>query len=78
MRTLTLVLVALAVAGHGAAQRRARIGPTVFDDSIEDGSGGSHSFTSVWRSFAFLSGETAKLAWRVRYGDLSNDNCVAS
>src|SRR5467141_967167 len=77
MRTLTLVLVALAVAGHGAAQRRARIGPTVSTISIEDGSGGSHSFTSFGGSFAFLTGDDGEIGVAVsRYGDLSNDNCV--
>ena len=77
MRTLTLVLVALAVAGHSAAQRRARIGPTVSTISIEDGSGGSHSFTSFGGSFAFLTGDDGEIGVAVsRYGDLSNDNCV--
>ena len=37
MRTLTMVFIALAVAGNGAAQRRARVGPTVSSISIEDG-----------------------------------------
>jgi len=79
MRTLTLVLVALAVGSPGgaAAQRRARIGPTVSTISIEDGSGGSHSFTSFGGSFALLSGDDGEIGVAVsRYGDLSNDNCV--
>ena len=77
MRTLTLVLVALAVAGSAAAQRRARIGPTVSTISIEDGSGSSHSFTSFGGSFAFLSGDDGEIGVAVsRYGDLSNNSCV--
>src|SRR5881628_2486683 len=64
MRTLTMVFIALAVAGNGAAQRRARVGPTVSSISIEDGAGGSQSFTSFGGSLAFL------------YGDLSSSSCV--
>jgi hypothetical protein len=77
MRTLTLVLLALAAAGSAGAQRRARIGPTASTISIEDGSGGSHSFTSIGGSFAFLSGDDGEIGVAIsRYGDLSNDNCV--
>lgn len=77
MRTLTVVLVALAVAGSAGAQQRARLGPTVSTISIEDGSGSSHSFTSFGGSFAFLSGDDGEIGVAVsRYGDLSNNSCV--
>jgi len=77
MRTLTLLLIALAVAGSAVAQRRARIGPTVSTISIDDGSGSSHSFTSFGGTFAFLSGDDGEIGAAVsRYNDLSNNNCV--
>ena len=77
MRTLTIVLIALAVAGNAVAQRRARIGPTVSTVSIEDGVGGSHSFTSFGGSLAFLSGDDGEVGVGVsRYGDLSSNSCV--
>lgn len=77
MRTLMLLLSALAVAGNAVAQRRARIGPTVSTISIDDGSGSSHSFTSFGGTFALLSGDDGEIGVAVsRYGDLSNDNCV--
>jgi len=77
MRTLTIVLIALASAGNAAGQRRARIGPTVSSISIEDGSGGSQSFTSFGGSLAFLSGDDGEVGLGVsRYGDLSSNSCV--
>jgi hypothetical protein len=77
MRTLVLTFTALAIAGTLAAQRRARIGPTVSTIAIEDASGGSHSFTSFGGSFAFLSGDDGEIGVGAsRYGDLSNNNCV--
>lgn len=77
MRILSLVLVALMVAGSAAAQRRVRLGPTVSSISIEDGSGGTHAFTSFGGSLAFLSGDDGEVGVGVsRYGDLSNDNCA--
>ena len=77
MRTLSLVLVALAVAGSSAAQRRARIGPTVSSISIENGSGGSDAFTSFGGSVALLSGDDGEFGVGVsRYGDLSSNSCV--
>ncbi len=77
MRTLTIVLIALAVAGNAVAQGRARIGPTISTVSIEDGVGGSHSFTSVGGSLAFLSGDDGEVGVGVsRYGDLSSNSCV--
>jgi hypothetical protein len=76
MRTLFMALVALAIAGSAAAQRRARIGPTVSTVSIDDGSG-SHSFTSFGGSFALLSGDDGEIGAGIsRYGDLSNNTCV--
>ena len=77
MRTLTLVFLALATAGNAVAQRRARIGPTVSSISIEDGSGGSQSFTSFGGSLAFLTGDDGEIGVGVsRYGDLSSSSCV--
>jgi hypothetical protein len=78
MRILSLVLVALViVSGRVAAQRRARIGPTISSIAIEDGSGGTHAFNSFGGSLAFLSGDDGEVGLGVsRYGDLSNDNCV--
>jgi len=79
MRTLTILVIALACVprGHVAAQRRARIGPTVSSISIEDGSGSSHSFTSFGASVAFLTGDDGELGIGVsRYGDLSSNSCV--
>src|SRR5437762_2336517 len=77
MRTLSLILVALAVAGTCAAQRRARIGPTVSSISIENGSGLSDGFTSFGGSLALLSGDDGEFGVGVsRYGDLSNNSCV--
>src|SRR5438309_2991930 len=77
MRTLTIVLIALAVAGNVAAQRRARIGPTVSSISIEDGAGSSRSFTSFGGSLAFLSGDDGEIGVGIsRYGNLSSSNCV--
>jgi hypothetical protein len=76
MRTLAIVLIALALAGSTAAQRRARIGPTVSNISIDDGSG-NHSFTSFGGTFAFLSGDDGEVGAAIsRYGDLSNNSCV--
>src|SRR5437773_12262228 len=77
MRTLTIVLIALAAAGNAVAQRRARIGPTVSSISLENGSGGSNSFTSFGGSLAFLSGDDCEVCVGVSpYGDLSNNRCV--
>src|ERR1700716_2574178 len=77
MRTLTIVFIALAAAGNAAAQRRARIGPTVSSISLENGSGGSNSFTSFGGSLAFLSGDDGEVGVGVsRYGDLSSNSCA--
>lgn len=76
MRTLTLVLVALAFAGSAHTQRRARIGPTVSTISLEDGSG-SHSFAAFGGALAVLSGDDGEIGAAIsRYGDLSNNTCV--
>lgn len=77
MRTLTLILIALAIAGDAAAQRRARIGPTVSTVSLENGSGTSDSYTSFGGSIAFLSGDDGEIGVGIsRYGDLSNNPCL--
>lgn len=77
MRTFMLIVVALAVAGPVAAQRRARIGPIVSSIAIVDGSGGSHSFTAFGGTLAFLSGDEGEIGLGVsRYGDLSSNTCV--
>lgn len=74
---LGLAVAALALPDAAAAQRRARIGPTVSSISIEDGSGTSQSFTSFGGSFAFLSGDDGEIGVAVnRYGDLSSNTCV--
>src|SRR5258708_13924550 len=77
MRTPSMVLIALVIAGSAAAQRRARIGPTVSSISIEDGAGGSQSFTSFGGTLAFLSGDDGEIGVGIsRYGDLSSNSCV--
>jgi len=77
MRTLSLVLSALVVAGSSAAQRRARIGPTVSSISLENGSGGTNSFTSFGGAVALLSGDDGEFGIGVsRYGDLSSSSCT--
>ena len=77
MRTILIIVSALTLAGHLAAQRRARIGPVVSTISIEDGSGNTHSYTSFGGSVAFLSGDDGEIGIGIsRYGDLSSDNCV--
>ena len=77
MRTLTIVLIALAVAGNAVAQRRVRIGPTVSSISLENGSGGTNAFTSFGGSLAFLSGDDGEIGVGIsRYGNLSSSNCV--
>ena len=77
MRTLSTVLIALVIAGHAAAQRRVRIGPTVSSISIENSSGASQSFTGFGGSLAVLSGDDGEIGIGVsRFGDLSNNSCV--
>jgi hypothetical protein len=77
MRTILLGLAAVTLAGHGAAQGRARIGPTVSTISIEDGSGASHSFPSFGGTLALLTGDDGEFGLAVsRYGDLSSNSCV--
>jgi hypothetical protein len=76
MRTLFMVVVALAAAGSLAAQRRARIGPVVSTIAIEGGSG-SDSYTAFGGTIAFLTSDDGELGIAVsRYGDLSNNSCV--
>lgn len=77
MRTLTILLLALAVAARCEAQRRARIGPTISSISIENGSGSSQSFTAFGGSVALLSGDDGEIGLGVsRYGDLSTESCT--
>ena len=75
MRTFSILLAALALAGSLAAQRRARIGPTVSIIALEDESG-THTFPSFGASLALLSGDDGEIGLAVsRYNDLSNSNC---
>ena len=77
MRPILLGLAAATLAGHAAAQGRARVGPTVSTISIEDGSGTSHSYSSFGGTFALLTGEDGEIGLTVsRYNDLSSSSCV--
>ena len=75
MRTLSILLAALVLAGNLAAQRRARIGPTVSIIALEDESG-THTFPSFGASLSLLSGDDGEIGLAVsRYNDLSNSSC---
>src|SRR5882672_1556131 len=77
MRPILLGLAAATLAGHAAAQGRARIGPTVSTIAIEDGSGTTHSYYSVGGTFAFIAGDDGEIGVTVaRYNDLSSDACT--
>ena len=77
MRILLLSLAAATLAGHAAAQGRARIGPTVSTISIQDASGSSHSYASFGGTFALLTGDDGEVGVAVsRYNDLSSSSCV--
>ena len=77
MRTVSLSVTLLTLAGGAAAQGRARIGPTVSTISIQDGSGASHSYASFGGTFALLTGDDGEIGIAVsRYGDLSSSSCV--
>jgi hypothetical protein len=77
MRPILLGLAAATLAGHVAAQGRARIGPTVSTISIQDGSGTSHSYSSFGGTFALLTGDDGEVGIAVsRYKDLSSNSCV--
>lgn len=77
MRPILLGLAAATLAGHAAAQSRARIGPTVSSIAIEDGSGTSHSYSSFGGSVALLTGDDGEFGLAVsRYNDLSSSSCV--
>src|SRR5213596_364356 len=76
MRILSLLLIALVLSGSVAAQRRARIGPTVSSMAIEDASG-THSYSAIGASLALLSGDDGEVGVGVsRYDNLSSTNCV--
>jgi len=75
MRTLSILLAALVLAGGANAQRRARIGPTVSIIALEDESG-THTFPSFGANLALLSGDDGEIGLAVsRYNDLSNSSC---
>ncbi len=80
MRRLTLCLVAavtLAPVPPAAAQRRARIGPTLSWLSLRDGSGASHTYPSFGGSVALLTGDDAETGLTVsRYNDLAEGDSV--
>jgi len=61
MRTLTLVLVALAVAGHGAAPNAARASVHSFRRSPSKTAPGESFVHSFGGSFAFLSGDDGEI-----------------
>ena len=76
MRTLSILLAALVLAGSAAAQRRARIGPTVSIIALEDESG-TNTFPSFGANLALLSGDDGEVGLAVsRYNDLSNSSCA--
>src|SRR5512145_912891 len=77
MRTLVVLLLALVAAGNVAAQRRARIGPTISSISLDDGSGTSQSYNSFGGGVALLSGDDGEIGIALsRYDDLSSNSCV--
>ena len=77
MRTLYLSVTLLTLASGAAAQGRARIGPVVSTISIQDGSGTSHSYSSIGGTFALLTGDDGEIGVAVsRYNDLSSSSCV--
>jgi hypothetical protein len=77
MRTLLLSLAAVTLVGNVAAQRRARVGPTVSTISIEDGAGASHSYPSYGGTFGFITGDDGEVGVTIsRYNDLSSNSCT--
>lgn len=76
MRLILAGLAMLTAAGSVSAQRRARIGPTISTISIDDASGGGHSFSSFGGSAALLTADDGEIGLAVsRYTDLSADAC---
>jgi hypothetical protein len=77
-RTLwAAALVALAALRPLAAQRQFRIGPTYSAISLQDLSGGNHSFSSFGGSAALITGDDGETGVSVaRYHDLSTDGRV--
>jgi len=80
MRRLILCLVAIVALGlcpPAAAQRRARIGPTLSWLSLRDGAGTSHPYPSFGGSVALLTGDDAETGFTVsRYNDLAQGDSV--
>src|SRR6185503_12698442 len=77
MRSILLGLAAATLAGHAAAQGRARIGPTVSTIAIQDGSGTSHSYASFGGTLALITSDDGEFGLAIsRYGDLSSDACI--
>lgn len=77
MRTTLILLAGLLIAGNAAAQRRARIGPTVSIVSLDDIAGSSgNTFSAFGASVALLSGDDGEIGLAVtRYNKLSNSAC---
>jgi len=70
-----MVLIALAVGGNAAAQRRARIGPHGLIHLDRRRCRGSQSFTSFGGTVAFLSGDDGEIGVGIsRYGNLSSSS----
>lgn len=79
MRYTILLVIALNAVPNAAAQRRVRFGPTASAVSLQDGAGGSHSFTAFGGAVALLSGDDSEIGFAIaRYDDLSPDNCARS
>ena len=75
MRTLSMLLAALVLAGTAAAQRRARIGPTISFIGFED-ERGTHTYNSWGATLAMLSGDEGEIGLAAaRYSDLSSSTC---
>jgi hypothetical protein len=78
MKTLLVCLGALvAVVTSGAAQRRARFGPTLSWMSLREASGNSHTYPSYGATVALLTGDDAETGLTVsRYNNLAQGDSV--
>ena len=75
MRTLSMLLAALVLAGSATAQRRARIGPTISFIALDDELS-TQTYNSWGASLAMLSGDEGEIGLAVaRYSDLSSGTC---